>query len=117
MSCRIELDFGVFVLEAELFDTKIAKKFARHLPYSVSLMQWGNELYGSVGVDLGEDHPVTDIPSGGLAYTRQGNYVCIFFGQRPAWAVEYIGRIFGDQWKQLLENPAQTSVEIRERKD
>ncbi len=118
MKNRIELDFGDFVLEAELFDAQIAKKFAQHLPYQVNLTHWGNELYGSIEAklgekDLGEDNPVPDIPPGGIAYTNQGNYVCIFFGQQPAWSVEYIGQIIDDQWEKLVANPAQTSVEIR----
>ena len=109
----IDLDFGSFLLEAELFDTAVANRFADRLPYDVSLMQWGNELYGSIGIDLGEENPVPEIPAGGLAYTNQGDYVCIFFGQRPAWAVEYIGRVVGDQWKNLIEGPNQTTVVIR----
>jgi uncharacterized protein len=107
------LDFGAFSLEAELFDTAIAQRFKQHLPCQVRLMQWGNELYGSVGKDLGEENPVPDIPPGGIAYTRQGNYVCIFFGQTPAWTVEHIGQIKGDQWKMLVKNPSQDSVRIQ----
>lgn len=110
---QIILDFNEFSLEAELLDTAIAQKFKHHLPYQVRLMQWGNELYGSIGKDLGEENPVPNIPSGGIAYTRQGNYVCIFFGQTPAWEVEHIGQIIGDQWKILMKNPPQASVRIR----
>jgi hypothetical protein len=109
---QIVLDFGAFSLDAELFDTPIAQKFKQHLPYHVRLMEWGNELYGSIGKDLGEENPVPIIPPGGIAYTRQGNYVCIFFGQTPAWEVEHIGRIVGNQWSRLLENPLQESVSI-----
>ncbi len=76
-------------------------------------MHWGNEFYGSIGKDLGEENPVPDIPLGGIAYTNQGNYVCFFFGQRPAWAVEYIGQILDDQWEKLVADPVQTLVEIR----
>ena len=110
---QIELDFGGFVLDAELFDTVPAKSFAERLPYNVHLMQWGSELYGSIGRDLGEENPVEKIPPGGIAYTSKGNYVCIFFGRTPAWAVEHIGYILGDQWKMLVENPLQDSVIIR----
>ena len=110
---HIELDFGTFALDAELFDTVVAKRFAEHLPYNVRLMQWGSELYGSIGRDLGEENPVEKIPPGGIAYTNNGNYVCIFFGGTPAWAVEYIGHIPHDQWKKLVENPSQDSVVIR----
>ena len=65
------------------------------------------------GIDFGEENPVPDIPPGGIAYTSQGNYVCIFFGQRPAWAVEYIGQIMDDQWEKLVANLTQAFVEIR----
>lgn len=108
----IELDFGSVVLSARLFDTNIAQKFLRNLPVTVSLMQWGEEFYGSIGVDLGEEHPVENIPPGGIAYTNNGNYVCIFFGQRPAWAVEHIGQIGDDQWPRLREIPDCRSVKI-----
>jgi len=104
---RIQLNFKDFVLKADLFDTVIANRFASHLPYEVKLTGWGNELYGPIGIALGSEDPVADIPPGGIAYTNQGNYVCIFFGQRPAWAVEYIGQIPDNQWQQLVKSPAQ----------
>jgi hypothetical protein len=109
----IELDFGVFTLDAELFDNEIAKRFSEILPCQVNLTQWGGELYGSIGKDLGENSPVDTIPPGGLAYTRKGNYLCIFFGQTPAWAVEYIGRISGNSWEKLAEHSGLESVNIQ----
>lgn len=110
---KIELNFGTLVVEAELFDTAIAKRFAEKLPYTVNLIQWGKELYGSIDINLGEENPVSDIPPGGITYTNNGYYLCIFFGQTPAWPVEYIGHIIGDQWKHLVENPAYTSLIIK----
>ena len=112
MNRMIELDFGDFILDAELFDTPIARKFAAHLPYTVRLEQWGQELYGSIGRNLGGENPVDDIPPGGIAYTSQGKYICIFFGQKPAWAVEHIGRILDDQWEKLVSHPEQDMVFI-----
>lgn len=112
---QIEFDFGRFTLDAELFDTEIANKFSENLPYTIPLTQWGQELYGSIGRDFGEENPVPDIPPGGIAYTNNGNYLCIFFGQAPAWPVEYIGHIADEQWKHLLETPANESVTIRAR--
>lgn len=110
---HIVLDFGAFNLEAGLFDLPIATKFAENLPYTVRLMKWGEELYGSIGIDLGEDAPVPEIPPGGIAYTNNGNFVCIFFGQTPAWPVEHIGQIKGDAWKTLSGKGALDSVAIR----
>ncbi len=110
---QIEFDFGTFIIDAELFDTEIAKNFSKKLPYTINLAQWGKELYGSIEINLGEENPVPKIPPGGIAYTNNGNYLCIFFGQTPAWSVEYIGHIIGDQWKHLVENPANEAVTIR----
>jgi len=112
MNSVITLDFGKLKLEAELFDSVIANKFVEHLPYSIDLTQWGQELYGSIGIDIGEENPIPDIPPGGLAYTSQGNYFCIFYGQAPAWPVEYIGQIQGDTWKQLLQASKLTKVSV-----
>ena len=109
----IILDFGLFSLDATLFDTPVARNFKQYLPYQVPLMQWGNELYGPIGKNLGEENPVPHIPPGGIAYSRQGYYVCIFFGQTPAWDVEHIGQIVGDQWEKMLEKHVYTSVAIR----
>ncbi len=56
----IKLDFGEMLLEADIFDSLIANKFMENLPYSIELTKWGNELYGSIGVDLGEENPIMD---------------------------------------------------------
>jgi hypothetical protein len=109
---QIVLDFGSLVLEVKLFDSSVAAKFAKNLPYTVSLQQWGHELYGSIGKNLGEENPVSEIPPGGIAYTSNGNYLCIFFGQTPAWPVEYIGQVIGDDWKKLVEHPYHDSVTV-----
>ena len=113
MTRKIDLDFGKFVLQAELFDNQTAKRFVDILPCKVYLTQWGNELYGSIGKNLGEEHPVPTIPPGGLAYTNNGNYLCVFFGQTPAWSVEYLGKIEGDQWKILINEKQINSVLIK----
>lgn len=110
---NILLDFSSCILRAELFETPIAQRFADTLPRMVSLQQWGNELYGSIDIDLGVDKPVPRIPNGGIAYTNHGNYLCIFFGQTPAWAVEHIGQIAGNEWEIFTQPGMFVSVTIR----
>lgn len=110
---QVILDFGPLVLEATLFDSPVAARFLENLPYTLSLTQWGDELYGSIGIDLGENNPVPEIPAGGVAYTGNGNFLCIFFGQTPAWPVEYIGQINGDSWKRLSETTSVNSLTVR----
>ena len=116
MSKQIILDFDSIALEADLFDSPVAERIAETLPLTINLEQWGNELYGSIGMDLGENAPVAEIPPGGLAYTNNGNYVCIFYGQTPAWPVEYIGHIKGDSWKKLMTNTLFNTVTLRFKK-
>ena len=112
MTRIIKLCFKDFDLKAWFFDTKIAGRFAGGLPYNVQLTQWGKEVYGSIGIDLGEENPVSEIPAGGIAYTNRGNYVCVFFGQSPAWPVEYIGQILDDGWERLIVSKGLDSVLI-----
>lgn len=88
-------------MSGRLFDTEIGRRLYERLPLRVSLQTWGNESYGSIGYDLGEEIPVPDIPPGGIAYTNHGNYLCFFYGQRPAWPVEHIGEILNEEWNQL----------------
>jgi hypothetical protein len=101
MEKKIKLDFGMFSCTAKLFDTPVARALYESLPHTVSLTTWGDEAYGSIGVNLGEYKPVPAIPPGGLAYTNQGNYICIFYGQTPAWSVEHIGAIEDNAWQNL----------------
>ncbi len=110
---KIVLDFGAFAMTATLFATQIGNRFYERLPCTVSLTRWGRELYGSIGVDLGEQDPVPSIPPGGIAYTNQGNFFCLFFGQNPAWPVEDIGRIDDDQWTKLEDSADIAFVRIR----
>lgn len=109
---QIILDFKSLAIATELFDSRTAQNFAADLPYKINLVQWGRELYGSIGIDLGEEHPAPDIPTGGIAYTNNGNYLCIFFGQRPAWDVEYIRQVHDDDWKKLIVKTSIDSVTI-----
>jgi hypothetical protein len=110
----IMLDFGTFKIEAELFDTMVARKFSTHLPVHVYLTVWGTELYGPFGFSIESEAPIPEIPDGGLAYTNNGDYFCIFFGQRPAWPVEYIGRMKGaleiHKKKLIKEKPAAVMI-------
>ena len=113
-SLSIQLDFGAFTADAILFDTPVGRSVWNALPVTVSLTGWGAELYGPIPGDHGESRPVPKIPSGGIAYSRTGSYLCLFFGQDPAWPVDHIGQIDGDQWKALL-GAAPNSVTVSKR--
>lgn len=106
MPTPVTIEFDTFSLEGELFDNEIGKKLKDTLPVSCDLTYWGAEAYGSIGVDLGEASPQPRIPPGGIAYTRQGHYLCLFFGQDPAWPVEYVGKILSNNWEKLADKPS-----------
>jgi len=106
----INLDFGDFQLEAELRDTAIAGRFYNSLPREIELTHWGREMYGSIEIDLGSENPVPTIPAGGLAYTNKGNYLCIFYGQKPAWPVEHIGSLTGNWQGKLSESISMVTI-------
>ena len=108
---NIELDFNGIIMKARLFETEVGRRLFASLPVLVELQTWGDESYGSIGVDLGKENPVPTIPAGGIAYTNQGNYLCLFYGQRPAWPVEHVGEILDNQWQELRTmNPGSVTV-------
>ena len=79
------------------------------------LVRRQDEVYGQWCTPLTVTRPQPKIPPGGLAYSEQGQYLCIFFGQDPAWSVDYFAQIEvgyehlqGGQWTDLavsLEDP------------
>jgi hypothetical protein len=104
MSCQIILDFGTFGLKAELFDLPVCEALIKTLPATVDLTSWGGELYGARPLSCNKmGKLVSAIPPGGIAYSYRGSYLCIFFGQTPAWPVEHIGNIEGKEWEKLKD--------------
>lgn len=121
-------DPGVFSttevpLRCRIFDTPTGQAFKASLlegdqrvPFTIpSLSAYGNEVYGAWKCPLATGKQQPTIPPGGLAYSEQGNYLCVFYGQTPAWPVDYFAQIEvgfealqGGQWRSLqvaLEDP------------
>lgn len=90
---KVVLRFASQTFSARIYPTAIGHAFLENLPYETTITKWGRELYGPIEHDFGEESPIPVIPEGGIAYTNRGNYVCVFFGQAPAWAVDHIGEI------------------------
>ena len=97
-------------LRARVFDTPTSRAFIDGCPHQIpSLHAYGDEVYGSLRHALPQHKAQPIIPPGGIAYSAQGQYLCIFFGQRPAWAVDYIAQIEvgyeylqGRKWRDLV---------------
>lgn len=102
-------------LRARIFDSPAGHAFLKSCPHTMSLQSYGNEVYGPWSAPLPTPVPQAMIPPGGLAYSAQGQYLCVFFGQAPAWPVEYFAQIEvgfeslqGGNWRELhvsMEDP------------
>lgn len=97
----VKIIINDFVFSAEIFSDPVGNRFLQNLPYTIEVTLWGGEAYGELGVDLGRYKPVPAIPPGGLAWSKKGGYFCLFFGQTPAWPVDYFGQIKGEDWEKL----------------
>lgn len=101
----------VTVLRARIFDTPTGAALLASMPHEPGLMAYGAEVYGPWHAALpGGADLRPRIPPGGLAYTDLGGYFCVFFGQDPAWPVEYVGQI--DEGWEVLRDGAWASVAV-----
>ena len=90
------------VLRARIFDTPTGHALLESCPHQMMLQHYGAEVYGPLGVRLPSTTLQSAIPPGGLAYSEQGNYLCVFWGAAPAWPVDYIGQIDAE-WEKLRD--------------
>ena len=54
------------------------------LPLRVDLSTWGDELYGTIPVDIDAENPREEFEVGDIAYWLQGSGFCILYGPTPA---------------------------------
>jgi hypothetical protein len=82
---KIVIDAAGHSLEAELLDCLAAKAIWPSLPLAAEMSRWGDEYYGSIGIDISLDGTERDIMGvGEIAYWPPGKALCIFFGPTPA---------------------------------
>lgn len=96
------------VVEAELLEDKNPKTVAaiwEKLPFEAKANRWGDEIYFSIPVEIGEENPQEIVEAGDIGYWPPGRGFCIFFGPtpisrkgeiRPADPVNVFGRVIGD---------------------
>jgi len=93
-------------LEAELNDSPTAQKIWEVLPVLERVNRWGDEVYLSVPVWMGEESDARrDVDVGDLAFWPLGRTLCIFFGPTPVSTdgrpkayspVNIVGRVLSD---------------------
>jgi hypothetical protein len=102
---RIKITAGDVAAFAELNETETAEAIWSALPIEARASTWGDEIYFSIPVHLGEDDAQAVVEKGDLGYWPTGNAFCIFFGRtpasqgdeiRPASPVNVFGHVEGD---------------------
>lgn len=93
---RIRARFGEVTVTALLNESGTALRLWEALPFESRAKRWGDEVYFETPVEVGEEEPQADVPSGTVAYWPPGKALCFFFGQTPYSAVNVVGRIEGD---------------------
>lgn len=104
---RIKSD-RIGAVEAELLEDKNPKTASaiwEKLPFESRANRWGEEVYFTIPVEMGEENPQETVEAGDIGYWPPGRGFCIFFGPtpisregeiRPADPVNVFGRIIGD---------------------
>lgn len=106
MATRIVVEAGGHELPAELSDSAAGRMVTAALPLTARMSRWGEEYYGSAGIEIAEDGTGRELMEvGEIAYWPPGKALCIFFGRTPAStderpraasAVLPVGRITAD---------------------
>ena len=63
---------------------KTCAQFWQALPLTVSLSTGGDEIYGTIPVDIDAENPREEFEIGDIAYWLQGSGFCILYGRTPA---------------------------------
>jgi len=118
---RIRFDFGTLSLDAELLDTPTAKAIAAALPFSASVLTWGEEVYFDVPVKVKREQDARAVVTPGeVSYWPEGPAIALGFGRTPisegnetrlASPCNVFGRVLGDV-KQLAKVKAGTKIKV-----
>jgi hypothetical protein len=93
---RIRVTLGELVVTAVLNESSTSGRLWEALPIESRAQRYGDEVYFTTPVEVGEEEPRADVPSGTVAYWPPGKALCLFFGQKPYSPVNVVGEIEGD---------------------
>lgn len=116
----IRITAGEISATAELNDSATATAVWNALPLHSKVNTWGDEVYFSIPVSMGDEDPKSVVDIGDIAFWPPGKAFCLFFGPtpasrgnevRPASPVNVIGRVSGDATV-FRRVPSGTSIEV-----
>ncbi len=103
---KVCIEVGDIKLDAEFNDTETADAILDLLPLEGSANVWGDEIYFSIPVHVGQSIDAKqEVDVGDLAFWPEGDAFCIFFGPTPVSSgdipkayspVNVFGKILGD---------------------
>ena len=93
---RIRVTLGEVVVTAALNESSTARRLWEALPIESRAQRYGDEVYFKTPMEVGEEEPQADVPSGTVAYWPPGKALCLFFGEKPYSPVNVVGEIEGD---------------------
>lgn len=104
MPVPIRITIGPVQMRGELNDSPTARAIARKLPMIIPGNYWGDEIYGTVPVNHGQESTAVEIidEPGTIGYWSVGKAFCLFWGPTPvskgeeiraASAINIIGRV------------------------
>ena len=106
MEKKIKIITDALKVEAELNNSTTARLIWEALPIESNNNLWGEEIYFSIPVKMGQEKEAREVVSAGeLGYWPSGHAFCIFFGPTPASqgdeiraasAVNIIGKVVSD---------------------
>ncbi|NLO74901.1 MAG: hypothetical protein GX100_12435 [candidate division WS1 bacterium] len=105
MARRIKITAGSVSQTAVLNDSQTAEALWNILPIESTGNTWGEEIYFTIPLEIGEENGQATVELGDIGYWPPGPAFCIFFGPtpmssgdeiRPASPVNVFGHLEGD---------------------
>lgn len=82
---QIKFLIGKLQIPAEITEKnkRISEAILNSLPLSGKANIWGEEVYFGVPLKLEDENAKKEVEIGDVAYWKEGNAICIFFGRTP----------------------------------